>query len=84
MAKKTLSIKQVAYMAMEIYRLADEAAAFDYGYDYGEFSGHYHMNKADVKVANLAEKYGYSPDEVLDEINRMCDKFWSPVMPSQN
>lgn len=72
MATKKLTLREVAEEATGIYSAWAESAYYDSGFDGGEFSGPAASRAADRAVRELAEKHGYTYEEVTHEINVLC------------
>jgi hypothetical protein len=68
---KSLSLRDVAEKALEILEAHERAADADAGFDAGEFSGPAHVRMADEEITILAEKNGFTYEDVRDEFTKM-------------
>lgn len=68
-------LSEVAEMANEIYAQHEEIADIDAGFDGGEFSGPAHDRMAEREVEQMAQKEGYTLDQVADEMMRQANQY---------
>ena len=74
------TIQEVAEKALEIMEAHEIGAEMDAGFDAGEWSGPAHGRMEEQEIAELAATFGFTYDQVMDEIITQCNQRDAAVM----
>jgi len=66
---RAMHLNAVGHLAIQIINDWDEAADRDAGFDAGEFSGPACARSADAEIIKLAERHGFTQEDVIREVS---------------